>query len=205
MLGDTTQQIGGELGTIQPYSTTQPSPLSDQTVTLWEKAGGDAWTQVADSTSTTGPEGAIQWSMPSLDTTATILYKATYAGTSTYEEATSNIVGVKYENAESVPYLTTMCAGWTGPNPTMASGTITFEAALLNGQEGVGPANVTVWLWTGTTWVSYLTLETNSDGRVQVPVISETAGSAFLLVTSGRTEDSLCAGSKSNLVQLVWT
>lgn len=198
-VGDTMQLIGGLLG------ITSGVPLGDQTVTLSEKVGTGAWTEVADSSSTTNDWGVISWPMPSQNREVTVWYKATFAETSTYEGATSNVIGVNYENIESTPRLTTLGADWDTSTATVAPGTITYFAAkLFNGQQTLPALNVTVWLWTGTTWVSYLTLKTDSSGTVKVPVVSETAGSAFLLATFAQGVSSY-AGSKSNLVQLVWT
>lgn len=195
-LGNKTQSIVCSLYAGLTY------PLEYQTLTLWMKVGNGTWTKEATGNTSISAGGSVTWSMPSEKTAVTVQYKVTYAGTSTYAAAVSNVVGVKYENTKTKPYLTYMNA-WT-TYATVAHGkNAGFAVALANGGNMLSGKNVTVWVWTGTTWVADLTLKTDSYGSAGVPVISETAGSAYLLATFAG--NSTYGPSVSNVVHLVWT
>lgn len=198
-LGDKTQNIMGGL-------LSGADGLDGQTVTLSAAVGtGGAWTEV--TTAETYGGGNFGWQMPSYNNQVTVFYKVTYAGSAfptRYAAATSNVVGVKYGN-EVPPYLTYLML-WIlplGDGPaTFAPGTTIQVLPVLQNGGNVLDENVTVWRWTGTTWVVFQTYN-NYQFAPNVPVMSETAGSACLWATFDGLRYTY-AESTSNIVQLAW-
>ncbi len=161
----------GQNFTISGRLTTEGTGLSNQTVTLLTSTDNATWTSATSTT--TNATGNYNFTV-SESSAGTHYYRASYAGTSTYASAVSDVVTVAI-----IPESIALTASASTSTTTVGQN-FTISGRLTT--EGTGLSNQTVTLLTSTdnaTWTSATSTTTNATGNYNFTVSESSAGTHY--------------------------